>query len=276
MPFFLLVWLRSGLFQCLYTLEIQVSIAFGRPRHLPDGTEVPASSPDPSLMSGDELSTPMYNLARLQTCFHRDMITKHHDNSLMAVNNFSSGSDISWMSASIHDVRAWIADWDMRVESFIQNSQIFPGESKVETIRPLKLCGLFQQLQTLLIAKQATDSQHHVIITDEDELALCKQLVEAAEGLLNVRAAISNKKNEYPLFAFPLAWTYIHSIFSSSLIILRQVYTSNSLIDAETEYAFHKVLKILSSGTRAHSRDEDGLVNCLQNIYNCCHLTTTT
>lgn len=256
------------LYRTLYTLETQLAIGFGRPRHLPDGTEVPASSPDPSLMSGDELSTLVYNLARIQNRFHRDMITKRRDNPEISLDNLVM-PDQSWMGTCVHDIKAWLADWNTRVDSFVYNSQIFHGYGEDEIARSLKLWGLFQQSHALVIAKQAIDSQSQMIITNDEELSFCRQLIEAAGDLFKNR-------DTHPSFIFPFAWTHTHAIFSSALVLLRHIYNSSNnsglRIDAEAEQLFQLALNVLSPGGYTRNKGTVGLVSCLQNVYNSCHI----
>lgn len=92
------------LHRTLYTLESRLAMTFGRPRHLPDGTDVSTSSPTSDQAAGGELPTLVYDLARLQNRFHKDMIKR--ETALFGLITIDSSiSDFTWMSTCVYEVK---------------------------------------------------------------------------------------------------------------------------------------------------------------------------
>ena len=199
------------LFRTLYTIETEVSIYFGRPHPLPGVQDAPAFSPSPGLMAGDGLSIMVYNLARLQGGFHRDMIGKTPEL-----------TDDSWMEPCLHDMTVWLEEWNVRVESlFVATS---PGEEDSE--RLLKLWGEFQQCEALLLAKSAMERRGQVSMSSEDEYSICKRLLQAADCLCQSSPLASIPSFCSPAFLFPLTWTRAHGVFNAAFVLLEHVKTN--------------------------------------------------
>ncbi|KAH8881775.1 hypothetical protein GQ53DRAFT_754059 [Thozetella sp. PMI_491] len=245
------------LYRTLYALETQISISFGRPHHLPDGKDVPAYSPDSSLMAAGELSTMVYDLSRLQNRFHKDVIGRDYIAPAMV--------GISWMSGCVHDMKAWLEDWRSRVETLFASSPTSQGGTDMEL--PFKLWGEFQHCEALLLAKVAMDRRSHDIISDEDELGLCKQLLRAAAGLRQTpdpegRFVSARART----FTFPLTWTRTHAIFTATVTLLQHMHT-RSLHDVEMQVLLRAGLDMLDSANRTGDYATAGLVDCIQKLY---------
>lgn len=257
------------LYRTLYALESHFALAFGRPRHLPDRADVPASSSSSDLnpISGaGDLSTLVYDLARLQNRFHKDMIGRDYP-----LPSYLSGNalidpilpDQSWMASCVYEIKAWLENWNAQVESeFALQTFEQAQEHGQDLTRQLKCWGQFQQCQALLLAKTATYRRGQVLISSTDELVLCREILEAAEGLVNSEnhrdCSASASASQ---FVFPLAWTHAHGIFNTIVAILRQPYSM------EIQDLFEQGIRILASAGKPDNQGTAGLVSCLRSIH---------
>ncbi|KAI1379755.1 hypothetical protein F4677DRAFT_407525 [Hypoxylon crocopeplum] len=254
------------LYQTLYTLETQVSIASGRPHQLPDRKEAQSFSPDPSLVAADELPTMMYNLARLQYRFYKDVTS--HDYVSPGQNVIVSAiPNVSWMASCVCDIKGWLEDWKCRTDALF-NGPPSPSGALVEgnLELPLGLWGEFQQCEALLLAKIATERRGQVLISTEDELTVCKQLLQAADSLHQAQTPPANLLSPYvPEFVFPMTWTHAHAIFTAMTVLLQHMH-KNSPLDAELQRLFQAGLDLLVSFEHTSDNGITGIVNCIRNI----------
>lgn len=249
------------LHRTLYTLESRLAIAFGRPRHLPDGSDVSTWSPSSDQAAGGEIPTLVYDLVRLQNRFHKDMIKRETDLfGLIAID--SRISDFTWMSASIYDVKGWLERWNAHVDSYFINSDAVGQE--MNSVQLLKLWGRFQQCQSLLLAKMATDRRGQFLISADDELDICKQMIKAGKGLLEQWLTNDLTSNSAILPSFPPTWTFIHDVFNALIIILQQHRCLRSVMDMEVHGLFEDGLEILEAARKSDIYGIPGLLTFLK------------
>lgn len=252
------------LYRTLYTLETHISVYFGRPHQLPDREDVPTYLPDPSSVAAGELSTMIYNLARLQSRFQRDVsrsdpVSPGHEFADSALHN------TSWMAAGVRDTKIWLEDWNTRLDT------LFDGSSAPEGGDDLKLhlrrYGEFQQCEVLLLAKIATERRGQSLIPSKDEKAVSKQLLQAVYSLHKGSGLPTEPLSPHALgFIFPLTWTRAHAMFSAMTVLLQHM-SLNSVPDSETEHWFKTGLDMLVSFEPIIDWGLTGLVHCMQNLY---------
>ncbi|KAH7000908.1 fungal-specific transcription factor domain-containing protein [Ilyonectria destructans] len=258
------------LYRTLYTLETQVSISFGRPHQLPDGHEVLAYSPDLSSVATGELSTMVYNLARLQNRFHRDVIGTDW---VSPVQEFVDPAIDSapWMATCVHDIKIWLDDWNARIDTLFDQSPAPQREDDMNM--PLRSYGEFLQCEALLLAKTATDRRGQLLISSEEELAICTQLLQAVNKLRETSALPTGVSLPYTLeFVFPLTWTRTHAIFTATTILLQHMHNA-SVTDGEVQRLFQAGLEMLASLQHTGDQSMAGLVNCIQQMFKSSHVS---
>lgn len=273
----------SVLYRTLYTLETQICISSGRPHQLPDGQDVLLPSTEDSMIASRH-STMVYSLARLQYRLYKDVVSR--DCVFPGQNAASAAAQsASWMASCIDDIKVWLQDWKNTTEADFSMDIPVPvhsgGGSGVNLKLPLKLWGEFQQCEALLLAKIAAEHRGQVLISSEEELAICKQLLQAADGLLHLPsppadglfrppspppAGLSSRR--VPDFVFPLTWTHAHSIFTAMTVLLQHMHNTGPGLDVELQPLFRAGLDSLVSFERDNNNGANGLVDCLRNLYN--------
>ncbi|KAL2825558.1 hypothetical protein BDW59DRAFT_161519 [Aspergillus cavernicola] len=264
------------LYRTLYTLETQMAISFGRPHQLPDGQELPAfSPPEPNSVAAGELSPLRYNLARLQNRFHRDIIS--NGPVLSATNLDDSHVNAPWMSACISEAKTWLDEWNIQVDAFVDaySAPAIGGSDFLKDI--LRHHGRLSQCETLLLAKTATERRGQLFISTEDELEICKLLLQSVINLHQASTStLTNHPSHseipspsYPLhFTFPWTWTCTHAVFTATIVLLQHA-QPNSSPDAETgvQDQARTSLDMLASLGLNTDLDTAELVGCIQNLY---------
>jgi hypothetical protein len=240
------------LYRSLYAIETRVAIAYGRPRQLPLGNELPFTSLDQDITSTSDLSGMMYDLARLKNRFYKDIIgidTGPLANDGM-LPNFP---DLSWMDTCVIEIYSWLENW----RTSVQNLQAqFADNKAINMEESLLHWGEFQQSEALLLAKKASDRREKIIITNDEEHRLCVRMIRNVEGL---------QKGSRD-FLFPIMWTAMHSMFTAGTLIA-QYMASEALPDLGDEQIFRSCLTMLESLEAGIERDCIGLSVCLRNIY---------
>lgn len=245
------------LYRTLYALETQLAIAFGRPSQLPDGQDIPAYGPDFSSMPTHDFSTMVYNLARLQGRFHKQLIGNDQASSPQTF-SVSAMTNAPWMGDCVQDMKTWLDDWNAQVDAINVETAASRGGG-VELREPLRLYGGFKQCEALLLAKLATERCGQALVSDDEAAAACKRLLRAASKLHQRSTLTSGPAN----FMFDLSWTRAHAVFTALSILLPNVH-STPTPDMETQGLVRTGMDMLAA-TGDHGGT--GLVRCLQRCW---------
>ncbi|KAF2019163.1 hypothetical protein BU24DRAFT_114449 [Aaosphaeria arxii CBS 175.79] len=247
------------LYRTLYTLETYICTAYGRPRQLP----VPFSPTDQVTQLADDPSRLLYDLARLQNRFHRDLI---ENGSVLTVaeSKMPSSTDFAWMDSCILDIYSWLETW----RACIANQGLTATTTEAIDEPPLLVWGQFQQLKTLLLAKAASDRRGKVLITRQEEYSLCRRLVKAAEALHQqsigpIQGTLS--PGHQPTSIFPLTWTWAHSVFTAGVILI-QPSISQVTPEPADQALIQICLGLLNSYEMRSEKSGQGLTHCLQSL----------
>lgn len=239
----------------LYTLETEVAISFGRPSQLPNGQDIPAYAAEPSSTAASDLSTMVYNLARLQSRFHRHVIGNEW--AVSGQDNIG-GSDLAgalWMATCVQDIKTWLPDWNAQVDAIFARPS--PPPRAGDARAPLRLFGELKQAEALLLAKLATDRHGQALVSGEDEIDACRQLLRAADSLRRATAGTSGQMG----FLFEITWTRAHAVFTAAVVLLQHAQVG-SLLDPETQRLVRAGSDILAS-----REDTTGLAQYVRKMY---------
>lgn len=247
------------LYRTLYTLETRVAILFGRPSQLPDGQDLPAYAPELTSAGAGDLSTLAYNLARLQNRFQRHLLGNKLAPSRQNL-GASPMTNVSWMTACVSDMKAWLGDWNAQVDAL--SGAPSPSRVGAEHQEPLRLCGEFQQCEALLLVRMAPEADARHLVTSEEEVAICKRLLHTMDALRLVSVSGTGKTE----FMFPLTWTRAHTVFTATATLLEQLRLGLSR-DPELQRCVQLGISILASSEGGSGRGTHEMVNCLRNMY---------
>lgn len=246
------------LFRTLYVIETQVSIALGRPHQLPDGRDAPPYLPDLNSVESSQVPMMVYNIARLQHRFHGSLLRRDW----MSPMPEGADNSTSWMASCIHDLRAWLDTWNGQIDLLTVTSPPAP-QSAASLQIPLKLYGIFHHCEALLLAKISTDHSGQLLISGEEELEICKKLLQAADSLRQIQGEPIGLCT--PAYSFPLTWSRVHSIFTATTVILQHIY-KNPILDSELHGLFRVGFEMLLSLESARNQGAAGLVACLKRM----------
>ncbi|KAL2858549.1 fungal-specific transcription factor domain-containing protein [Aspergillus pseudoustus] len=256
------------LYRTLYTLETEISLAFGRPHQLPDGQELPAFSSDLNSMVASDLPTLRYNLVRHQNRFHRDLNCCGRRTSVGQTVLGPAIDTSAWMGTCVSDTNLWLEDWNTRVDVLVQGSPMF--DTRVDDLKSaMRYYGEIKQCETLLLAKAASDRRGQVLVSSSEELTICKRLIHAACSLhgLSLKRTSGRVPSSWAVhLAFPLTWTFAHALFSAIVILLEHM-QCNSTDDSEVSSIFRMGCDVLTSMERLTNSGYSGLVDCLKGLY---------
>lgn len=250
----------SELYRTLYTLENQVCISLGRPHQLPDGNEPPVCSLDAGPMAVGEVPFVVYKLSRLQCRLHREAIG-HPSGREMPDPTLECSP---WLAPCVGEVKAWFENWNAGVETLCHvSTSPYRGDLKLL----LKYWGVSQYCQAIFLAKVVSDQREEALISSEDELEACKELLYAIDTLCQgsnppIRGSqLSNTLSQ----VFPWTWTDSHLLYATLTVLLQRMQGSQRP-DTETRRLFHTNLERLASLEQLGSQGATGLASCLKKI----------
>lgn len=144
------------------------------------------------------------------------------------------------MSTYIQDTKAWLEKWDNKVEEYCKEPSLNGQGGLMKA--SLEQYGIFLQSEAILLEKLVGARRRQCLISKEEELIACKQLVRAA---LALRPGILPAKLP-PIFLFPQTWTHAHMIFTAIITLCPET-RNNAARDTDIEEFIPAGLELLRS-----------------------------
>lgn len=207
----------------------------------------------------------IYDLARLKSRFHREMIRRAPTTSL---NQFGLPFSIeySWMREYYAEMASWLNHWEAKLESFNLDSSTSLELQGLYT--PLMYWGRLKQSEGLLLVIAASESKDNAIISNEEKASIAQHFLQAVLGLYRHTSAegSTSSSSSSQNFVFPMSWTHQHTMFNAAVSLL-QYKNQSPLLRNEAKDLLQACLSVLTVLETKSGCLSTGLSFCLQSIY---------
>lgn len=166
----------------------------------------------------NDFTSMLHSLARIQNSMHREIA----GNRLSTFVNNSIYNEGGRMTLRIREIQKWLLDWNALLECFVNHASYIDGEQN-QTTQLLRYYGELQQGEAPLLANLTTE-HHNQPLLSVQEIEVCKQILRAAYGIYHISILPTNALSScVPCLVFPLTWTYAHTIFNATAVMLQNV-----------------------------------------------------
>ncbi|KAF2798705.1 hypothetical protein K505DRAFT_96146 [Melanomma pulvis-pyrius CBS 109.77] len=215
--------LMCMLFRTLYTLECQVSIAFGRPSLLVIGDKLRIEMTEP--MSGtveERISCYSYRISLLKMQIHSYMLSNLSKQPLQTV-----AREI--VQTYRLELKAWLTDWKEEVVPMIESDPAKATNSRLVLDSWADLN--YHHAELLLNQLPPTNQTAEALLNCHLLVRSCSALARHQQKSLLPRGTAEYEQQRLPIF--PLSWTTAHLIFSIGLNLRLWGFQRGATADSE-------------------------------------------